>query len=53
MYKGGVLCVSHDAHLIESIVDTLWVVNDDHTLTKFDGTFDEYRKSLLKKNKGH
>lgn len=49
LYKGGVLMVSHDQHLIESTVDELWVVNEDSTITRFFGTFAEYKKTLSKK----
>ncbi len=29
LFKGGVLMVSHDQHLIESTVDELWAVEDN------------------------
>ena len=47
LFKGGVLMVSHDQHLIEGTVDELWAVKDGR-VTPFHGTFDEYKK-LLKK----
>jgi ATP-binding cassette, subfamily F, member 3 len=39
--------VSHDQHLIEATVDELWVC-DGGRISRFHGTFDEYKKSLRK-----
>lgn len=44
-FKGSVLMVSHDQHLIESTVDELWAV-EDHTISVFHGTFEDYKKRL-------
>ena len=44
-FKGSVLMVSHDQHLIESTVDELWAV-EDHTINVFHGTFEDYKKRL-------
>jgi ATP-binding cassette, subfamily F, member 3 len=44
-YKGGVLMVSHDQHLIEATVNQLWVV-ENGTVTPFQGDFQEYKKKL-------
>jgi len=44
-YQGGVLIVSHDQHLIQSVCDQIWYVKD-HRLKKFHGDFEEYRKFL-------
>lgn len=44
-FKGAVLMVSHDQHLIESTVDELWAV-EDNTITVFHGTFEDYKKRL-------
>lgn len=44
-YTGAVVIVSHDAQLIQSVTDDLYVVKDGG-LSKFDGGFDEYRDHL-------
>lgn len=48
MFKGGVLLVSHDEHLIENTADELWVASGDGKVTPWAGTFKEYKQSLLK-----
>ncbi len=47
-YNGGVVMVSHDARLIETVECQLWVV-DDKNVTPWQTGFDGYRKYLLKK----
>lgn len=47
-YNGGVVLVSHDARLIETIEAQLWVV-DDQNVTPWASGFDGYRKYLLNK----
>jgi ATP-binding cassette subfamily F protein 3 len=47
LFKGGVLMVSHDQHLIEATVDELWAV-EGGTATAFHGTFEDYKKRLRK-----
>jgi ABC-type multidrug transport system ATPase subunit len=47
-YNGGVVLVSHDARLIESVECQLWVV-EDHNVTPWQTGFDGYRSYLLKK----
>jgi len=42
-YTGGVLIVSHDQHLIQSVCDEIWYIKNKR-LIKFKGDFDEYRK---------
>lgn len=44
-YTGAVLIVSHDAQMIQSVTDELYVVKDG-TLSKFDGGFLEYKEHL-------
>jgi ATP-binding cassette subfamily F protein 3 len=44
-YEGGILIVSHDQHLIESVCDEIWYVKDKK-VTKFKGDFQEYRKFI-------
>ena len=45
-WHGGVLLVSHDQHFITAVADELWAVSDG-IITPFDGTFEEYKKTLL------
>lgn len=47
-YNGGVVLVSHDARLIESIECQLWVV-EDQQVTPWESGFAGYRDHLLKK----
>eukprot|EP01063_Lacrimia_lanifica_P008337 TRINITY_DN153_c0_g2_i1.p1 TRINITY_DN153_c0_g2~~TRINITY_DN153_c0_g2_i1.p1 ORF type:complete len:731 (+),score=350.66 TRINITY_DN153_c0_g2_i1:42-2234(+) len=44
-FKGGVILISHDEHLITSVCDTLYVCTGS-TLKKFNGGFNDYKKSL-------
>lgn len=41
-YVGGVLIVTHDQHLIESLEAEIWVV-ENNQIKKFRGDFEEYR----------
>lgn len=45
MYGGGILVISHDEHLIKTVCDEIWVCAGGE-INKFDGTFDDYKKSL-------
>ena len=45
-FKGGVLMVSHDQHLISASVDELWMVTPERTIVPFHGTFDDYKEKL-------
>ena len=45
-YKGAVLLITHDAHLIELIADRLWLVRDGR-VTPYDGDMESYRRLLL------
>jgi ATP-binding cassette subfamily F protein 1 len=47
-YNGGVVMVSHDARLIETVECQLWVV-EEQNVTPWQTGFDGYRKHLLKK----
>ncbi|RYH31333.1 hypothetical protein EON65_02820 [archaeon] len=47
-YNGGVVLVSHDARLIESIECQLWVVQEQN-VTIWDSGFAGYREYLLRK----
>ena len=45
-YKGGILVVSHDQHLITECCDQIWFIKNKR-LRKFDGPFLKYRKAFL------
>ncbi|HVO04380.1 MAG TPA: ABC-F family ATP-binding cassette domain-containing protein [Candidatus Cybelea sp.] len=45
-FKGAVVLISHDPHLIELCADRLWLVKDG-TVRGFDGDLDDYRRLLL------
>ena len=45
-YKGAVLLITHDAHLIELVADRLWLVRDGG-VNPYDGDMDSYRRLLL------
>jgi len=45
-YDGAVIIVSHDRHLLETSVDTLWLVADG-SVTRFEGDMDEYEAYVL------
>ena len=48
MFKGGVLLVSHDEHLITQAVDDIWFVSDSGAVLPFKGTFREYKQTLIR-----
>lgn len=46
-YEGGVLIITHNVSLISEITNEIWIANkDDSSITKFDGTFDDYKEML-------
>ena len=47
-YDGGVICVTHDARLIEATNMRLWVV-EDRMVVEWGEPFDAYRDHLLEK----
>lgn len=47
-FNGGVIMVSHDARLIESVECQLWVV-EEQNVTPWTEGFQDYREHLLKK----
>eukprot|EP00398_MALV-I-01_sp_L67-1_P000107 gene107-750_t len=49
-FKGGVLIVSHDAHLLQCTCDEVWHVKRGE-VEKFSGNIDEFKDVLLKENK--
>lgn len=44
-YKGGVVIVSHDQHLIATVCDQIWYIKDSR-FKKFNGDFEDYRRAL-------
>jgi ATP-binding cassette, subfamily F, member 3 len=49
-FRGAVILVSHDPHLIEMVCDRLWLV-DGGSCKTWDGDLDEYRTLLLDKQR--
>ena len=49
-FEGGLVVVSHDRHLINSVADTLLLVADGK-VTPFDGNLDDYQKWLQSRGK--
>lgn len=45
-YKGAVILITHDLHLIELIADDLWLVKNQ-TCKPYGGDLDDYKQSLL------
>ena len=45
-FNGGVICVSHDAHFIESVADEIWVLGSGR-VSKFKGEFKDYRRVAM------
>eukprot|EP00761_Pharyngomonas_kirbyi_P013678 gb/GECH01013707.1/.p1 GENE.gb/GECH01013707.1/~~gb/GECH01013707.1/.p1 ORF type:complete len:633 (+),score=128.51 gb/GECH01013707.1/:1-1899(+) len=44
-YEGGVLLVSHDEYLIQTVCDDIWVCTGT-SIDKFQGDFQEYKKTI-------
>ncbi|CCW64022.1 unnamed protein product [Phytomonas sp. EM1] len=49
-YKGSLLVISHDEFFITSLCDDIYVCENEH-ITKFDGDFEAYRNSIMKRLK--
>uniref|UniRef100_A0A7S2RU54 ABC transporter domain-containing protein n=1 Tax=Mucochytrium quahogii TaxID=96639 RepID=A0A7S2RU54_9STRA len=49
-FKGGIVVVSHDQHLLERSCSDLYILGDGK-LERFDGGFAKYRKSILQNKK--
>jgi len=45
-YRGAVVVVSHDRHMLEMVADRLLLV-DNGTVTEFDGTIEDYAKLVV------
>lgn len=44
-YKGAVILITHDRHLLRHVADRLWIVKNN-TLTQFDGDLADYIKTI-------
>jgi ATP-binding cassette, subfamily F, member 3 len=47
-YRGAVVLVTHDWHLVELVAERLWLV-EDGTVRAFDGDLDAYRHRLVER----
>jgi len=45
-FEGGIVLISHDGHFITNTADELWAVTPSGRIERFDGTFDDYKRSL-------
>ncbi len=45
-FKGAVILIAHDRHLIEATMDRLWLVRNG-TVKPYDGDLDDYRSLVL------
>ena len=45
-YKGSVVLITHDFHILESVCDSLWIVQNA-SCNRFDGDLADYKKMLL------
>lgn len=45
-YEGAVILVSHDSHLVETVADKLWLVNDG-AVADFDGDMEDYKALVM------
>lgn len=48
LYNGAIIIISHDFYLLKLVADTLWLV-DNQTCKAYDGSLEDYRNFLLKK----
>jgi ATP-binding cassette subfamily F protein 3 len=49
-YKGAVIMVSHDRHILDLSVDRLWLV-EDGKVAPFEGDLDDYERLLLERRR--
>jgi len=49
-YRGAVILVSHDPHLVDSVADRLWLVADG-TCKSYDGDLEDYRKLIVQQRR--
>jgi ATP-binding cassette subfamily F protein 3 len=48
-FSGAVVLISHDWHLLELVVDRLWLVAD-RTVRPFEGDLEDYRRMVLERS---
>ena len=48
-YKGALILITHDLHLIELVADNLWLVKNG-TCKEYHGDLEDYRRELLGEN---
>jgi len=46
-WQGGVIFITHDQRLVSAVAKELWVVCGDQKVTKYPGTFDDYKQELI------
>ena len=46
-YQGTVLLVTHDHDLIDEVATRIWHFENDHKITDFKGTYEEYQAALV------
>ncbi len=46
-YRGAVILISHDRHLVEASAERLWLVNDG-TVGPYEGDLEDYRRLILR-----
>ncbi|ONG52019.1 glycosyl transferase family 1 [Pseudoroseomonas deserti] len=49
-YRGAVVLITHDPHLVELAADKLWLVGEGK-VTPFDGDLDDYRQYLAERSR--
>jgi ATP-binding cassette subfamily F protein 3 len=49
-YKGAIILVSHDPHLVECVADRLWLVADGNCVP-YEGDIDEYRALVIRQRR--
>eukprot|EP01039_Chlorochromonas_danica_P000241 gene241-259_t len=47
-FNGGVMIISHDQYFINQVCDELWLIKDQR-VTRYGGSFNDYKKSVLAK----
>ena len=45
-YQGTVLLVTHDHDLIDEVATRVWHFDNDHKITDFKGTYEEYQSAV-------
>jgi len=46
-YQGTVLLVTHDHDLIDEVATRIWHFEDDHKITDFKGTYEDYQSATV------